>query len=53
MSYREVERPTGIGMVTREDGAQVGMRRYALIVLQQMLDVGRGEQIEGLLQVQG
>src|SRR5438445_13483605 len=53
MSYREVERLDDWGIIFRADGSEVGRRRYHLIIRQHMLDVGRGEKIPGLLQIDG
>ena len=48
-----VERLTGEGPVTREDGTLIGTRGYDLTIYQKMLDAGGGETIPGLRRIEG
>ena len=54
MPYREVDQLIGLGtIINTDDGTEVGQRRYRLTIWQEMLDAGHGEQIPGLLQIEG
>ena len=53
MSYREIERLDDTGTILRADGTEIGRRFYHLTIWQEMHDVGGGEQIPGLLQIEG
>jgi len=54
MSYEEVERMDGTGMIVNANGSMVGRRRYHLVVYQEMLDGGPGHpKLPGLRDIRG
>jgi hypothetical protein len=53
MGPRVIEKLDGTGMILKPDGSVLGERKYHLVVLEELTDVGGGQIVAGIPDIQG